>query len=112
MKFFRKLFETAATVVWIAGALLVFYLFLEIIGPLPPVITLLVALVFTLFTLTKRLTAVLSIGGIILYAASWPLAKEWGIIPSLLIWALGIIVWLTAVCKSLSFLLKSPLSDP
>lgn len=100
MKFFRKLFEISATIVWIAGALFVFCMFLKLFAPLSPVITAIVVLSLTLTTFAKGLTAIMSIGGIILYAASWPITKELGTIPGLVVWILGVFTWFAAVFMS------------
>ena len=100
MKFFRKLFEISATTVWIAGALFVFCMFLKLFAPLSPVITAIVGFSLTLITFGKWTTAIMSIGGIILYVASWPITKEWGAIPGMLVWTLGILTWFAAVFMS------------
>lgn len=66
------------------------------------VVTFLAVLLFTFLTFGKRLTAIMSVGGITLYAASWPAVSVWGIWPGMLVWFLGVLVWFAAVDKSFS----------
>ena len=52
-----------------------------IVEPLAPIVTVLAVLLFTLITFDRWTTAVLSVGGIVLYAASWPTVSAWGVWP-------------------------------
>ena len=100
MKFFRRLFETFAGIFWLIGALFVLCMFLRAFAPLSPLITAIVFLFLTLPTFARGLTALMSIGGIILYALSWPITKELGTFPGLIVWILGVFIWFAAVYLS------------
>jgi len=72
----------------------------NVLAPLSPVITFLFVLTFTVFTLSKRKTAILAIGGITLYLLSWPALHQWGVATSILIWAIGVFSWFSGVYSS------------
>ena len=101
MKFFRKAFGIIQVLFVISVAMLYFCMFLKfILEPIAPVITILFVLLFTLITFNRLMTVILSIGGIALYAASWPVVNVWGVWPSVLICLLGILIWFAAVFMS------------
>ncbi|MDP3875054.1 MAG: hypothetical protein Q8Q22_00840 [bacterium] len=103
MKFLRKGFELVQIVAVIAMAVFFFGAFLKlIVEPLAPVVTVLAVLLFTFLTFDKWLTAIMSVGGIALYAASWSAVSAWGVWPGMLVWSLGVLVWFAAVNKSFS----------
>lgn len=65
---------------------------------LAPLITILFVAVGTIGALGRLTTAALSIGGIALYAISWPMVESWGLLwPGLLVCSFGILAWLIAL---------------
>lgn len=101
MKFLRKGFEIVQLVVVVAVAVFFLGAFLKlIVEPIAPVLTVLAVLLFTLPTFDRWMTAILSMGGLILYAASWPAVSAWGVWPGMFVWSLGILLWFSAVYKS------------
>ncbi len=101
VKFFHKCFEVIQVVAVITVAVFCFGAFLKlIVAPLAPVVTVLAVLLLTFITFNRWMTAVLSVGGLALYAASWTAVSAWGVWPGMLVWSLGILLWFLAVCKS------------
>lgn len=100
MKFLRKLYEigfnTVAFVAVMVSAFSVLKIFIE---PWAPVITVGLVLLGLLFSLEKRITAILAVGGLILYGASWPAVATWGTWPGLAVWALGVFMYLSGVFR-------------
>ncbi|MDP3729847.1 MAG: hypothetical protein Q8R26_03855 [bacterium] len=104
MKFLRKGFEIVQIVAVIAVVVFFFGAFLKlIVEPIAPVVTVLAVLLSTFLTFDKWLTAIISVGGLALYAASWPAMSAWGVWPGMLVWSLGILVWFAAVAVNKSF---------
>lgn len=102
----RNFFETAYSIFWITGVLLIFYFFLVPLAPvfsiISPLATVLFVLVGTAFSVsTSRLTSILSVMGLIIYGVSWLITKECGTIPSMLMCTTGILVWFFAFFKSI-----------
>ncbi len=97
MRFIRRGFEVVQVVAMVAAVAFIFVLFLKIIEPLAPVVTALAVLLFTLRTFDGWMTATLSVGGLALYAASWPAVSTWGVLPGMLIWSMGVLLWFSAV---------------
>ena len=103
MKLIFQIVDCVSVAAMSVATLVLFVLgFLTIVVPLAPLITFVVVLFFTLITFARGTTAVLSLTGIVLYAASWPAVAAWGPWPSLLIWMLGILVWFAGVVGSFS----------
>ena len=103
MQFLRKSFEVVQIVAVVAVAVLFFGASLKlIVEPLAPIITVLTVLLFTILTFDKWQTTILSIGGLALYAASWPAVSAWGVWPGMSVWSLGVLTWFTAVYVSFS----------
>ena len=101
MKLIFQIVDCVSVAAMSVATLVLFVLgFLTIVVPLAPLITFVVVLFFTLITFARGTTAVLSLTGIMLYAASWPAVAAWGPWPSLLIWMLGILIWFAAVAAS------------
>lgn len=73
----------------------------QVLAPLAPIITLLVVYAVTAVAFEERITRVLSISGIVLYLASWPVVSTWGRVPGLGVWAMGMLLWFFAA--SLTF---------
>lgn len=90
----------SAAAMFVATLVLFVLVFRTIVVPLAPLVTFVVVLFFTLATFERGTTAVLSLGGIVLYIASWPATAVWGLWPGILIWTLGILVWFAAVAAS------------
>ncbi|MDP2665786.1 MAG: hypothetical protein Q8P23_04125 [bacterium] len=108
MKFVRKTFDVVHDAVQLFGlicaALLLTYAFFKIVlVELAPVITFLFVLFFTVRSFDRRITTILSLGGIALYAASWPAVATFGVWPGLLVWAIGMLCWFEAICLPLQF---------
>lgn len=102
VKFFCKCFEVVMIVAVVAVGVFFFGAFIKLIlEPLAPVVTILVVLLFTLFTFNGWITAILSVGGIALYVASWTAVSTWGVCPGMFVWSLGVLLWFSAVYKSL-----------
>jgi hypothetical protein len=97
-KFFYKAFEIAVLIS--VAVLLAIFVLKMIVDLFALIITFFFALFFTRHTLNKRMNAVLSIMGIILYLASWPATHAWGVLPGMLFWAPGILLWISAVYLS------------
>lgn len=99
--FLHKAFEMTNVGFVFLVALFFLVVFLKlIIEPLAPIVTILVVLIATVNTFDKWTTAVLSVGGIILYAASWYVLDVWGVWPSTIVWAIGVILWFIVVSRS------------
>lgn len=108
MKFLRKAFDIANDTVQLLGLIcvvvLLIYAFSKIVlVALAPVITFLFVLFFTVRSFDRRITAILSLGGIALYAASWPAVATFGVWPGLLVWAVGVLCWFEAICLPFQF---------
>lgn len=65
-------------------------------------IMILLVVLCTILTFDRWLTAILSVGGLALYVASWPAESVWGSWPAMLVWAVGILMWFTAVRMCMS----------
>jgi len=101
--FSRKSLEIIWTIFLTVAVLFLFGIFLKgAVEPLAPVITVLIVLLGTLYTFNKWTTAIMSIGGLALYAASWPAVSTWGTWPGMAIWAIGVLLWFTAVYLTFS----------
>jgi hypothetical protein len=105
MKFIKKALEYIQMAFEMAGVLIIGYFTIKfVIQPiamvLSPIITILFVLIFTSTTFIHRTTAILAIGGIALYIASWPAVNVWGIWPGMFVWSLGVIAWFGAVILS------------
>ncbi|MEK7194953.1 MAG: hypothetical protein AAB667_01720 [Patescibacteria group bacterium] len=100
MKFLSKLYAIVEVGLAIAAvAMCVFMFFKHILAPLAPIITIGLVLFGLLFSLEKRITAILTIGGLILYGASWPAVATWGTWPGLAVWTLGMLMYLSGVFR-------------
>lgn len=77
--------------------------------PLGFIVTFVLFVSLTLCTFEKKITALLSISGIILYVISWSAVKHYGVIPGQLIWATGLLIWFYSVSKTFNVnLFESP----
>ena len=74
--------------------------FLKVLQPLSQAITLLVVIYFTAITFTSWKRAMLSLTGILLYIASWPIAEHYGIWASAPTIILGFSLWVFAIYKT------------
>ncbi len=100
MRFLRKLYETGQDIVAISLILAIVFVVLKyILEPMAPIITTGLVLLGTLFSFEKRLTAILSIGGLTIYAASWPVGATWGVWPGVTVCMLGMLMWLSGVFR-------------
>lgn len=103
MKLFYKLYErfcaiAEATLV-VAFVLFWFvYILKFIVEPLAPFVTFAFVFCGTIFSMEKRITAILSIGGLALYLASWPAVALWGV-AGMLVWTLGVTSWIIGVFR-------------
>ena len=110
----RKIWTTIEVVALIVATVVfaVFLLFLigkTILEPLAPLITLLLVVLFTVSTFKHWTTTTLSVGGIVLYAASWPMTEMYGTWIGMSFWGLGIIAWFSAVCRTCSRKYRTPI---
>jgi hypothetical protein len=94
MNFIRKGLEAAK--IMVVAIIMVFYvgMILEIIAP---IVTIFAVLVGTIVTFKSWTTMTRSIGGLVLYVASWPVLSSWGYLPSMIVWSLGVLLWFSAV---------------
>jgi hypothetical protein len=100
MKFLRKMYETVHDIVMISLILAIGILTLKaFVELMAPTITLGLVLLGTNASFEKRLTAILSIGGLVLYAASWPTVTMWGVWPGMMVWTLGMLMWFSGVFR-------------
>ena len=67
-----------------------------VIAPLAPLTTIVFVRFFTILACEKRTNMVMAIGGIILYAASWPVTAEFGVLTGMPLWCIGISMWFRA----------------
>ena len=70
---------------------------LDILAMLSPVITILLVAIFTKVACRRRETAIMSLGGIFLYAMSWPMTGIYGQIPGGLVFLFGFCAWIWAI---------------
>ncbi len=96
-KAFKIARMSLVVLVLVSVVVFLLYLFGVVFQPLSPLITLCVVLLFTVFTFINWMNAVLSVGGIVLYTASWFVAGAW---VATAICFLGILVWFVAVYRS------------
>jgi len=78
-----------------AGAVIfIFFSFMKyIVAPLAPVFTILFVAGFTVAAMSRRLTALLTISGLALYAFSWFIVEPWGPFWGFVFGAAGMIAW-------------------
>ncbi len=97
----RQIGEYALACIIAVAALAVVVATLRVFQPLAPLFTIAVVGILTLFTLQRRETAVLSLGGIALFNLCWPALAQWGVVTSLSIWTVGILSWFYAIYRSI-----------
>jgi hypothetical protein len=104
----KNVFETVLGALAIIAALIFAYGFLKtIVAPLAPIVTIAFVLFFTALACQKRTNAILSVGGIILYSASWLAVSTYGMIPAILIWGFGVSIWFVAAFRATADKLRS-----
>ena len=87
----------------------IFALIVQILMPLGQPLTVLLILGFTVMTWGKRVAGLLTSGGVLVYACSWPALSLWGVGASLLYLSAGILLWgAGAWC----YYVDSPSDDP
>jgi len=97
MRFIHKVYDIFTIVVLIVTALFCARtLFVDILRPLSPVITILFAAIVTLMAFRHRTAAILSVGGLSLYAISWLAVGVYGTYVGMFVCLLGIVAWLYA----------------
>ena len=97
MRFIYKLLDIFTIAVLIVTALFcVRTLFVDILRPLSPFITILFVAVLTLMSFRHRTAAILSVGGLSLYAISWLAVGVYGTYVGVFVCLLGIVAWLYA----------------
>jgi len=101
MKFFRKCYEIVNVLAIIAVATLFLKILLvDILATLrpvlSPVVTILFVLAVTIAAFRQRITAILSIGGLSIYAASWLAVSVYGVYIGMAVCTFGIAMWLVA----------------
>ena len=97
MKFPRKVFKDAQFVVLILAVFACLLFAVKLVEPFVPLITIVVVIVLTLCTFEKWLTLILSVVGVALFAASWPVTEAWGTWPGVIVYGLGILAWWAGV---------------
>lgn len=100
----RDMTVRAFTIVYVAlyvvALVFVILVLLKIVvAPLAPAITIFFVIGFTSYAIEKG-QAVMSLGGIILYLASWSITSMWGAWYGMAVWAFGIMLWSWAVFRS------------
>ncbi len=96
----RSIRDAAALIMFVAVCICyIIWIGREILQPLSPVFTLAFVIFGTLFAFQTRRTAVRSIFGIILYAASWPIYDHFGVWPMIVIYVTGFALWFEAGLK-------------
>ncbi|OGG92762.1 hypothetical protein A2609_03110 [Candidatus Kaiserbacteria bacterium RIFOXYD1_FULL_47_14] len=104
-KFFYKAFEIIRYTVLISTVLFLFGIVLKmIVEPFSLTITILVVLFLTIHTFLDNewTNALLSVAGITLYAASWPITNIWGYWLGACFWSSGILLWFAVVYRTFS----------
>ncbi len=95
--FTEKVYEVFFVILFVGGVLFTLCLYLKMLEPLWPVTTLLFVIFITCLGLFgSRKSALLSIVGIIAYAFSWTVTKDYGIIPGMTMCTTGIVTWMYA----------------
>jgi hypothetical protein len=106
---FDKTWEIAQIVGIIAYAFIVLAFFAKIfLAPIAPLVTAMFVLYGTYITFAKRTTAIMSIGGIVLYITSWLVVNSWGIWPAQLFCMAGMLAWFTAIIFSFQYGIQEP----
>jgi hypothetical protein len=62
-----------------------------------PVSTTFVVMLLTIFSFGKGWTAALAYIGILLFGASFLIGENYGLIPALIVWAIGIVAWFAGI---------------
>jgi len=94
--------------VCVAGAIFVLAMLARIFAPLAPFVTLVFAIVVTIGGLGHtRETGIMSLGGITLYALSWPAYWQYGYV-GVLLTAIGISLWFYAGLRGAITPIPSP----
>lgn len=92
-------YEIANAVVFITAVVVFSLVFLKVmIAPLGPAITFFLILGFTIHAIEKG-QAVMAIGGVVLYLASWPATSTLGTLPGMAVWTLGVSLWFWALFR-------------
>jgi hypothetical protein len=101
--FMEEAMAWLTTLLAFVGALLLSGLLLRAFAPLGPPLTLVLIALFTLSTFGKATTTLLSLGGIAVYVASWPVMKAWGPWAAATFCLIGMLSWLLAVSWQIFF---------
>jgi hypothetical protein len=72
----------------------------SIIRPFAPIVTIIFVVMGTMYAITRK-QGVWAIGGLVLYAASFPAVESLGQLPAAVIWGLGMGLWFSGLILSM-----------
>lgn len=98
----RKLLNTITCAGILLAMLAMFCLVMRALAPLWPINTAVFAIVGTFLACGRKMTAFMSLTGLFLYAAGWPIANMYGALAGSALCSAGFFLWFAGLVKSFS----------